>query len=227
VTPTASIAPVARPWLFRPVAPVAWDMLLWTSGGVALAGIALVTLVPQASELAVFFALTLLTNGPYSMFLPVAHEPILMVFARVYPPLLVAALGTVGATMVEAVNFRLYGALLHSDLLGQVRSSRWSRRVVEWFGVRPFLTVFICALTPIPFWIARACAALGRYPIHRHLLATAAGRMPRLWFYAAIATVAPISSGTLLLVGTAATVALGTLIVLNRRAVASTRGAVP
>src|SRR2546425_12879399 len=85
--------------LFRsqqPVAPKAWDRLLRVSGAVALAGIFLVSFAPTLGELAVLVSLTLVVNGPYSMFLPTAHEPILMVFGRLYPPLLVAALATAG-----------------------------------------------------------------------------------------------------------------------------------
>ncbi|MDP3773350.1 MAG: hypothetical protein Q8Q85_03700, partial [Gemmatimonadales bacterium] len=96
----------------RRIAPAAWDSLLWASGLVALVGILVSSFVPALSELAALFSLALFTNGPYSMFLPVGYEPVLMVFGRVYPPALVAAVGTLGVVAVEYVNYRLYDAAL-------------------------------------------------------------------------------------------------------------------
>ncbi|MBI4419232.1 MAG: VTT domain-containing protein [Gemmatimonadetes bacterium] len=190
-----------RGLLFRPVAPDAWDRLLWASGAVALLGIVLASAVTQASDLAVLFSLTLLTNGPYSIVLPVAYEPVVMVFGRLYPPVLVAALGTLGQIMVEHVNYRVYGAALRSRLFAGMRESRWVRRVVCWFRAQPFFTVFVCALTPIPFWAARICASLDGYPLGRYLAATAAGRFPRLWFYAALGSALPVDTNVLLVGG--------------------------
>src|SRR2546425_10007246 len=89
--------------LFRsqqPVAPKAWDRLLRVSGAGGLAGIFLVSFAPTLGELAVLVSLTLFVNGPYSMFLPPAREPLLLGFGRLYPPLLVA--GPASAAAVRA-----------------------------------------------------------------------------------------------------------------------------
>lgn len=203
--------------LLRGVAPKAWDGLLRASGAVAFLGIVLSSLVPPASELAVFFSLTLITNGPYSAALPVAYEPIVMVFGRLYPPILIAALGTLGQLLVEHVNYRLYGAALHSRLLAGMRASPMVRRVVDWFRMAPFFTVFLCAVTPIPFWVGRISASLGGYPESRFLAATAAGRFPRLWFYAAVAALLPVRTALVVIGGIALTFPLALIIWLGRR----------
>lgn len=197
-----TVVPVARRGpLFCAVAPDAWDGLLWASGLVAALGIVLASFVPQASELAVFFSLTLLTNGPHSIVLPVAYEPIVMIFGRLYPPMVIAALGTLGQILVEHVNYRVYGAALRSRLLAGMGTSRWVRRVVSWFRAQPFFTVCMCALTPVPFWAARICASLDGYPLGRYLAATAVGRFPRLWFYAAVATALPVGTDLIVVGG--------------------------
>jgi uncharacterized membrane protein YdjX (TVP38/TMEM64 family) len=206
----------------RRIASSQWDRLLWTTAAVALAGILLSSFVPWISEITVFVSLTLLTNGPYSALLPTAYEPMLMVFARFYPPLLLALLGTAGEVAVEVVNYRIFSAAVHWQRLERARSSPLVRRLVAWFEIQPFLTTAFCALTPIPFWVARVCATLSRYSLPRYLLGTAAGRLPRLWFYAALGTVIPLNNGFLLTVSV-----LGTVLLLGgatlRRAIA-TRG---
>lgn len=214
-------------WLQQPVAPKAWDRLLRVSGAVALAGIFLVSFAPTLGELAVLVSLTLFVNGPYSMFLPTAHEPILMVFGRLYPPLLVAALATAGTVAAEYVDYRLYVALLSSAPgLRRLPDTRVGRRVGAWFRVQPFLTVVLCALTPVPFWIARILASMTRYPVRRYLAAVALGRFPRQWFYAAVGIFLPLANWQILAIGFAATLVLAVPIVLRQRRSGAAVGAV-
>lgn len=205
-----------RAWALRPVASDRWDRMLWVSGGVSLAGIGLASFVPFLSDLAVLFSLTLLVNGPWSIFTPVAYEPILMTFGQVYPGVLVAVVGVTGQLCVEYVNYHLYNAAMHTQLLTAARESAVVRKTIAWFSVQPFWTVFMCALTPLPFWIARIAAPLAGYPMRRYLTATALGRFPRLWFYAALGMVVPVRGTTILAVGFAATVILAALIAARR-----------
>jgi membrane protein YqaA with SNARE-associated domain len=169
------------------------------------------------SELAVLFSITLLANGPYGALLPAVQEPIVMVFARLYPPTLVAAVATLSATAVEYVNFRLFDAAVHSKLLSSAAESRQMRRVVRWFEVQPFFTVVFCALTPIPFVLARVVGVAARYPVARFLSANAVGRFPRFWAYGALGVVLPISTRDLLLGGAALTVVGGGYVWMRRR----------
>jgi len=184
---------------------------------VSLAAILLSAAVPAASELGVLFSLTLLVNGPYGAVLPAAQEPIIMIFARLYPATVVAAVATVSATAVEYVNYRLFDAAVHSRLLRSARSSRQIQRVVRWFEWQPFMTVAFCALTPIPFVLARIVAVAAGYPAQRFLAANASGRFPRFWAYGALGTLIPLSTRSLLIAGVAITVILGVYVWLRRK----------
>ncbi len=203
-------------WLLKPIASPRWDGVLWGSGVVAFLGIILSAFVPAASELAVLFSITLFANGPYGAVIPAAQEPILMVFARLYPAAVVAAVATVSATAIEYVNYRLFEAAVHSRVLAGARESRQMQRVVRWFEAQPFLTVAFCALTPIPFVLARIVAVAARYNPGRFLLANALGRFPRFWAYGALGLIIPIATRDLLLGGAVLTLILG-LVVLVRR----------
>ncbi len=186
-----------RDWALRPVAAKHWDRLLWASGAVSLGGIACSTLLPVTAELAVLFSITLLIGGPYGLFLPFAYEPVIIVFARLHPVTLVAAVATVGATAVEYVNYRLYSAALAWERLRPAREWRLARAIVAGFRLQPFATVAFCALTPVPFWIARVAAAIDAYPAWRFLLAHAVGRLPRFWIYGSLGMLIPLSAGQL------------------------------
>lgn len=197
-----------RRWLRHPIAPASWDRLLWASGIVALGGILAMAFAPTISDLAVFFSISLLINGPYGGLLPTAYEPIVMVFARLHHPLLIGLIGAVAATLVEYVNYHVFHVALHSDLATRLRESRLARRVLEWFRVAPFTTVTGCAIAPVPFWIARGAATLASYPIRKHLAASGLGRFVRLSFYGYLGTVIRLSNATILLFGAVLTLAL-------------------
>jgi membrane protein YqaA with SNARE-associated domain len=180
--------------------------------------------LPVVSELGVLFSLTLLVNGPYGALLPVAQEPIVMVFARLYPPTVVAAVATLSATTVEYVNYRLFDAAVHSRVLSGARRSRQMQSVVRWFDWQPFPTVAFCALTPIPFVLARIVAVAAHYPVSRFLAANAIGRFPRFWAYGALGVLIPVSTRDLLIGGTVLTAVLGLAVWVRRvRGVARAR----
>lgn len=203
--------------LLQEVALPAWDPLLWGSGAVAGLGIVLTGFVPQASELAVLFSLALLANGPFSMFLPATVEPMVMIFARLYPWTVVAGVATLSAVIAEYADYRIFTGILMSDRLDWARRSRAARFSVWMFGKSPFLAVVMGALTPLPFWLVRISAVLARYPVSRFLLATAIGRFPRFLAYAALATVLPVTNAQLAWAGIGLTVVFAVAIWLRGR----------
>jgi uncharacterized membrane protein YdjX (TVP38/TMEM64 family) len=162
------------------------DRLLRGTGAAALLTLGLASVFPAVAGLVPFMLFTIWTNGPHSPVLVAAYEPVLLLYGRLYPPLLIGALGTVGSVYVEYLNYHLYAGAAESPWLRRVAGSRGVRALSRAFGRAPFLTVAVCALTPIPFWLARALSALTRYPVGRYLWATAIGRFPRLWLFAAL-----------------------------------------
>jgi len=100
--------------------------------------------------------------------------------------------------------------------------------VISWFEVQPLLTVAFCALTPIPFVLARVVAVAARYSPARFLAGNALGRFPRFWAYGAVGVLLPVSTGALLAAGAVLTVILGVLLWSRRsRAVAGTAASLP
>jgi len=176
-----------RGLLTRRIGSPAADRVLWGSGVVGAVVLLLAIAAPALGPLVLFLLLTVWTNGPYSPVLPATYEPILMLFGKLYPPLLIAVVATAGTVYVEYLNYHLYAAGAER-LPERVRAHPLLARVERWYARAPFATVIVAALTPLPYWLVRVLSALTRYPVRRHLAATAIGRFPRLWFFAAIAT---------------------------------------
>jgi uncharacterized membrane protein YdjX (TVP38/TMEM64 family) len=164
-----------------------WDGVLRSSAVLALAGIAVLEFgSPEAAGLVGFAVVTIWVNGPLGFFMPATYEPILMLFGRVYPPVLIGFLGILGILYVEFLNYHLYRRVLQLQALSPARGSRFVQLTVRLFERAPFFTVWLCAWSPLPYWAVRVVAPLAGYPIRRYLFATFLGRFPRLWFFAAL-----------------------------------------
>ena len=141
-------------------------------------------------KLVAFFALAVFVHGPLSPFLPTAFEATLLYYARFYPPWLLALVGTAGASLAEAVNYRLVDWTSELPKLAALRTGKTVRWSVAAFLRAPFWTTVLVIFSPIPDSAVRVLAPLGKYPLPRYLGAVALGRYPRLLLVA--------SSGALL-----------------------------
>ena len=189
-----------REILTRPRGNRTWDGVVRGSGAVALLGILLVVFFPDTGPLVGLEIFTIWINGPFSALFPATFEPVLMLFGRLYPPLLVAVVATAGNLYVEFLNWHLYRKVLRLEQAEAVRESRMVRLLVRLFDRAPFLTVWICAWSILPYWAVRIVAPLSDFPLRRYMWATFLGRLPKLWFFAALGAWWSVSSELLALV---------------------------
>ncbi len=175
------------------------DLMIRVTGALAASALVVALVVPAVAQLAPLALYTIWTNGPHSPVLNGAYEPVVMLYGRFFPPLLVGAVGTAATVFVEWINYHLYARAGETRILRKLRDSRWLTRLTVWYRRRPFGVVLFCALGPVPFWVARMLSALSGYSVPRHLAATALGRFPRLWLIAAIGQ--PLGIPTSWLVG--------------------------
>lgn len=162
------------------------DRFLRASGLLALLAILVSSVVPDVAALVPFALITVWTNGPHSPVLPASHEPALMLYGLLYPPVLIGAIGTIGIVFVEAINYHAYSHAADLRAFQGLRKGRLVTGLTRMFERSPFFTIIVCAVTPVPFWVARVLSVLARYSVPKHLAAIAIGRFPRLWFIAAL-----------------------------------------
>jgi len=174
-----------------------WDAVLRATGILALVAIYPASRWPDVAALAGFLCVTLFVSGPISMVLPAAFEPMLMVAGRLYPPLLVTVLAVAGNLYMDYVNYHVYGAIMRHPRLEQARNSWIVRKTLVLFQRSPFFAVWLCAWSPIPYWIVSVLAPLSRYSMRKYLFATFLGRAPRVWFFATLGLVIPVSTQVL------------------------------
>lgn len=174
-----------------------WDWVLrLTLVGVA-AAIPLTLWVPETGGWVAFALVTIWVNGPIAPFLPSTYEPILVLVGRVLDPFWVAVVGTAGTIYSEYLNYYLYRRVLRMDALSRARESRLSAWVLKRFKVAPFFTVWLCSWSILPYWPVRFISPLAGYDVRKQMLATALGRFPRIWFFAALGSVLAIETKVL------------------------------
>lgn len=161
---------------------------------------------PPLGDLLALLVLTIVAKGPQSFLVPFAYEPIVIAYGRLHPPLLVAAVAALGTVTMEWVNYHFFRTVIESPACTGATRSPTALRIARVFGRQPFLTVALGALLPLPFGLVRIAALLARYPARRHLAATAVGRFPRYWLYAAVGAALPLPPGPVLAVGLLAAV---------------------
>ncbi len=193
-----------------------WDAIIRTTGVLGLLALWPASVWPDVGALVGFVLLTIVVNGPLSPFFPATYEPVLMAMGRAWPPVLIGFIGILGILYVEVLNYHLYRAALLHPRLDTFREKRLVQRVVRLFRKSPFLAVWLCSWSPLPYWAVRILAPLARYPLRPYLLATFLGRFPRLWFFAAMGTVLPVPTSWL--IGMAVVLTMGGMTAATIRA---------
>lgn len=148
-----------------------------------------------------FFFLAVVVHGPLSPLLPTAFETTLLYYVRYYPGWLLAVVGTLGASLAEALNYRLVDWAAELPKLAALKSRPSVRWSIGAFLRAPFWTTVVVIFSPIPDSAVRILAPLGRYPLPKFLAAVALGRFPRLLLIAGVGALVPIPAWLLLVAG--------------------------
>ncbi len=163
-----------------------WDGLVRGTGIVGVMALLASLWTPHAAALTTFVLITVWVHGPISPFLPAAYEPTLMLFGRLYPPLLIGVLGTLANLYVEFLDYHLFLKMADFAPYRRLQAHPLFARAVRLFAKRPFLTIWLFAWSPLPDWMVRVLAPAARYPVSRYLVALGLGRLPKFWLLAAL-----------------------------------------
>jgi uncharacterized membrane protein YdjX (TVP38/TMEM64 family) len=136
---------------------------------------------PHGVELVKLGAYTVVSNI-YISVLP--HEPVLIFYGKAMGPFWAMVGATVGAFVSGIIDHETLTRVLN---IQKVRGLYENRRIYQvsarWYAKRPFLTIVVAALTPIPFYPVKFLALSASYPLPRYLLALIVGRAPKFYLY--------------------------------------------
>ena len=112
------------------------------------------------------------------------HEPIVLLYGTLYPPLVVALVGGFATCWMEFFNYRILAVLADLRWARSVLESRSYRTAEGYFKRLPFLTLVLAGATPVPYAPFRVLAVTSGYSQARYMVAVFAGRTPRYYLLA-------------------------------------------
>jgi len=138
-------------------------------------------LLPTCRGLVYLFWLTIACNA----FIPIApHEPVVLLYGKLYSPWVVAVCAAVATSIVELANYRILSSILNVKRIVAFREKRLYQRAERCFSRFPFWSLLLSGLAPIPFIPFRMLAVTTRYSVKRFVLSVFIGRMPRFYLLA-------------------------------------------
>ena len=157
-----------------------WAFIVWCGMGVT----ALLTVgagFPALRPAALF----LFYSIPANSVIPIPHEPGVLYFSLLAPPLVLACAGAIGTFAAAYFDRWLLGWLVRGRAGKALRRSRSWQFMCRMLLRAPFPTIAVVAALGIPpVQAIRVLAASAHYPTRRYALALALGRFPRFYLIA-------------------------------------------
>jgi len=142
---------------------------------VILIAIILLKISPQIKSTVFFFFYIMLSNS----FIAIPHEPLMIYLGKIYPfyiPVFIAIIPTILGCYLD---YMVLTPVLNSRFLKRPLNSKFYKKSEEYFMKMPYLTLFIFALTPLPFYPVRILSVASGYPVSRYVSSVTLGRIPR------------------------------------------------
>jgi membrane protein YqaA with SNARE-associated domain len=112
-------------------------------------------------------------------FFPIPTLPPIAFAAKIFDPVLIAALGAAGTCIANLNDYAILGWMFRHHKVKKIRDAKTYRKLLDYFDRYAFLTLSVATFLPIPIDVVRLLAISRAYPYVRYVLATFAGRFPR------------------------------------------------
>ena len=156
---------------------------------------------------------------PGNSFAYLPHEPAVVYAGAIYDAWIVTVAGGVATMIAGIVDYYVVRKVFEFHRVAQVKESSIYRKAVRFFYWRPWITVAVFAVSPLPFYPIRLLAPSSGYPLWRYVSAYAVGRMPRYYLLAMGGAWVPVPTKYLLLmVVSIIATSIGLVLYVRRRA---------
>jgi membrane protein YqaA with SNARE-associated domain len=112
-------------------------------------------------------------------FFPIPTLPPIAFTAKVFHPILVAAVGAIGTCIANLNDYVIVGWLFRHKKVKKIRDINSYKRLLGFFDRYAFLTLSAAAFLPIPLDVIRLLAISRAYSFLKYVAATFVGRFPR------------------------------------------------
>tara|TARA_R110002096_G_scaffold423452_1_gene630582 strand:- start:44097 stop:44750 length:654 start_codon:yes stop_codon:yes gene_type:complete len=134
---------------------------------------------------------------PSNSVAPLPHEPAILFFADFYRPIWITIAATAGSGIAAFSDYAIVRGALRHEWVARISRGRWFRWAVGSFMKRPFATVVLFAISPLPVSVVRVLAPASNFSVWRYVAAMMLGRFPRFYAFAWIGFLVPIPTWVL------------------------------
>ncbi len=160
--------------------PKNWKFLLSTLAIATLAGTYVYFFIPHYKGLVFLFFYIIPSNS----FVPFPHEPAIIYYGKIFGPVATTITATLPTIIACMIDYAVLLPVFSRTRLAKIRETGIYRKTVNYYEKAPFLTNFIAALSPVPFYPVRILSVASGYPMWKYTAAVVLGRIPRYYFLA-------------------------------------------
>ena len=147
--------------------------------------IALWQLADKGAELIQLIYITVLANVYICM---IPHEPLLLYYGKTCGYWSASIAAGYGAFAAGVIDYETLRPFFTRERVRKLYAGRKLYQVgVRWFNKKPFMVIFLAALTPAPMYPFKFLAISSGYSKYRYLLSFTLGRSPRYLLYTWVA----------------------------------------
>ncbi len=118
-------------------------------------------------------------------FIPFPHEPVVLYYGALYPPLTVAVICGLATCISALLDYAVLGtAFSHRRAVEFKRDSKLYKAAIHYFNLTPFWTMVFAGFAPVPFYPFRVMGIASGYTRWKYVLSTFIGRTPRYYLLA-------------------------------------------
>ena len=125
-------------------------------------------------------------------FFPIPTLPPIAFTAKIFHPVLVAAVGAVGTCIANLNDYVILGWLFRHKKVRKIRDIQTYKRLLAFFDRYAFLTLSVAAFLPIPLDVIRLLAISRAYSFPKYVAAAFVGRFPRYLIIAYLGKELPV-----------------------------------
>ncbi len=175
--------------------PGRWKFVVLSLLIATMCGAVLYRISPQHLGLIFLFFYIIPSNS----FIPFPHEPAIIYYGKIFGPFLTTLTATIPTVIACIIDYAVLAPVFSRTRLSRIKTTSVYLKTVHYFHKAPFLTNFIAALSPLPFYPVRILSVASNYPLWKYTLSVVTGRIPRYYFLALFGAVLRIPNWIILL----------------------------
>ena len=159
---------------------VKWYFVILTLLIATISGIIVYNVYPEYLGLVILFFYIIPSNS----FIPFPHEPAIIYYGKIFGPLVTTMTAIIPTIIACVIDYAVLTPVFFRTRVGRMKDTRIYKRVVYYYYKAPFLTNFVAAISPVPFYPIRILSVSSAYPLWKYTTSVVLGRIPRYYVLA-------------------------------------------